>query len=218
MVSSETNSLIDKQNLSESESLDLSYLVIPLLKGILYRDEQEKLWYSLVKQQLKVQGYVAVLGLELVLDENEGFAWLRQLESDDDSQAKLPCLVSSFPLSYPLSVLLVVLRKRLLEFNAQSSDTRLILNFQDIAELMQAYLPTGSNEAKWRDQLSGQIQKACKIGFLKKLKKSQLLKDEEIENYEVRRIIVAFIDSQWLGEFEKRLAEYRSYSEEENRS
>jgi hypothetical protein len=40
------------------------------------------------------------------------------------------------------------------------------------------------------------------LGFLRRL-------DDEGENYEVRRILRAFVDGQWLSEFDQRLAEYR---------
>lgn len=197
---------------ADNTSDELSRVLIHLLKGILYRDEQEALWQSLLKRQSQVKEYIQVLGLALVVFEEEGFAWLkmRETESADEEQNVLPKLVSRRPLSYVLSLLLVLLRKQLLVFDAQSSEGRLVLRFDEMAELMQAYLPSGTNEVKWRDQVSIQVQKTVEMGFLKKLKTTV---EKQETQYEVRRILIAFIDAQWLGEFEMRLQVYRDYAQ-----
>ncbi|WP_374669458.1 DUF4194 domain-containing protein, partial [Ramlibacter sp.] len=54
---------------------DLSVLAITLLKGVLYREQDEALWSALLTLQARVRDYVAVLGLDLVLDEAEGYAF-----------------------------------------------------------------------------------------------------------------------------------------------
>ena len=53
---------------------DLSALVIPLLKGVIYQDADAGLWNALLTLQARVRDYVAVLNLELVFDEAEGYA------------------------------------------------------------------------------------------------------------------------------------------------
>ena len=56
---------------------DLSVLLITLLKGVLYRDADERRWAALLNLQARVRDSVAVLNLELVLDEAEGYAFLK---------------------------------------------------------------------------------------------------------------------------------------------
>ncbi len=66
-----------------------------------------------------MRDYVAVLGLELVLDEAEGYAFLRSRPGRRrDAAPKLPRLVARRPLSFPVSLLLALLRKKLAEFDA----------------------------------------------------------------------------------------------------
>jgi hypothetical protein len=48
-----------------------------LLKGVLYQESDPALWSTLLELQARVRDYVAVLGLELMLDEAEGYAFLR---------------------------------------------------------------------------------------------------------------------------------------------
>ena len=190
---------------------DLSVLLISLLKTVLYRDGDERLWAAMVNLQARVRDYVAVLNLELVLDEAEGYAFLksRAEPADDDPAPRLPRLVARRPLSFRVSLLLALLRKKLAEFDAGGGDTRLVLSRDDIVELVRVFLPDGSNEAKLIDQLETTVNKVAELGFLHKLKPAGGASAGPA-TYEVRRILKAFVDAQWLAEFDARLATYQS--------
>ena len=195
--------------MSESDidtASDLSPLLIHLLKGVLYRDQQEALWQALLSLQSRVRDYVAVLGLELVLDEAEGYAYLRQVERGDDEKGP-PRLVPRRQLSYPVSLLLALLRKKLAEHDAGGGDPRLILTQEQIVELVRLFLPDTANEAKLVDRVQGDINKVIELGYLRRLR-------GQSGRYEVRRILQSFVDAQWLGEFEQRLKEYREQAGE----
>lgn len=203
---------------------DLSALVVPLLKGVIYQESDATLWNALIKLQARVRDYVAVLGLELVLDEAEGYAFLRSRnregEDDDDkgvgdnAAAKLPRLVTRRPLSFPVSLLLALLRKKLAEFDAGGADTRLVLSRDDVVELIRVFLPEGSNETKLIDQVDTHLNKVVELGFMRRLKPNPGANfgapaGQQVM-FEVRRILKAFVDAQWLSEFDARLASYRA--------
>jgi hypothetical protein len=182
---------------------DLSALVILLLKGVIYQEVDAGLWNALLNLQARVRDYVAVLSLELVLDEAEGYAFLRSRpEADDDATPKLPRLVARRPLSFPVSLLLALLRKKLAEFDASGGDTRLVLTRDEIVELVRVFLPESSNEARLIDQIETHLNKIVELGFLRRLKTAAA-------TFEVRRIIKAFVDAQWLADFDARLAAYQ---------
>lgn len=61
-----------KPSHSTKPTQELSSVVVPLLKGVLYREDNPGLWGSLLSLQASVRDYVAVLGLDLMLDEAEG--------------------------------------------------------------------------------------------------------------------------------------------------
>jgi hypothetical protein len=188
-------------------SPDLSALVIHLLKGVIYQEADAGLWNALLTLQSRVRDYVAVLNLELVLDEAEGYAFLRSRpEPDDASTPRLPRLVARRPLSFPVSLLLALLRKKLAEFDASGGDTRLVLARDEVAELMRVFLPEGSNEARLIDQIDAHLGKVIELGFLRRLK----VGPGQPTMVEVRRILKAFVDAQWLAEFDQRLAGYRA--------
>jgi hypothetical protein len=190
---------------------DLSSLLIGLLKGVQYREQDERQWAALLNLQARVRDYVAVLNLELVLDEAEGHAFLksRPEPAEDDPAPRLPRLVARRPLSFAVSLLLALLRKKLAEFDAGGGDTRLVLARDEIVELVRVFLPDGPNEAKLIDQIETTINKVVELGFLRKLKPSGGAAAGQA-NYEVRRILKAFVDAQWLAEFDARLAAYQS--------
>ncbi|MFZ6758185.1 DUF4194 domain-containing protein [Undibacterium sp. Ji50W] len=199
---------INSQSTSDQDSA-LPPLLINLLKTVLYREDDEQLWGALLKLQARVRDYVAVLNLDLVLDEAEGYAFLKSRPEPGEQEAKtktrVPRLVARRPLSFPVSLLLALLRKRLAEFDASGGDTRLVLSKDDIAGLMRVFLPDSSNEARLVDQVETHINKVIDLGFVRKLKTGN-----NPQNYEVRRILKAFVDAQWLADFDVRLASYQA--------
>lgn len=189
---------------------DLSTLLIGLLKGVQYREQDESQWATLLNLQARVRDYVAVLNLDLLLDEAEGHAFLksRPEPAEDDPSPRLPRLIARRQLSFPVSLLLALLRKKLAEFDASGGDTRLVLSRDEIVDLVRVFLPDGPNEARLIDQMETTINKAIELGFLHKLKTAGSATGPA--SYEVRRILKAFVDAQWLAEFDARLAVYQS--------
>jgi hypothetical protein len=177
----------------------LSLVLIQLFKGPLYRDTHEKLWESLLTLRHPVGDHVAVLGLQVEIDESEGYAFLRSRMSDDDIE--FPRLVARRTLPFHVSLLLALLRKRLLEFDSSSSDPRLVVHRDDIVEMLRVFLPESSNEARLTDSIDASINKVVDLGFLRRLR-------SDPNTYEVRRIIKAFVDGQWLSSLDRALEEY----------
>lgn len=186
---------------------ELSAVLIPLLKGVTYRADDAAHWNALLQLQGRVRDHVAVLGLELMLDEAEGYAFLRSSpDPEDEAAPKLPRLVARRPLSFAVSLLLALLRKKLAEFDAAGGDTRLILSREQVAELLRVFLPEGSNEARLIDQVDTHLNRIIDLGFVRRLRGQDGL-------FEVQRILKAFVDAQWLAEFDARLAAYRAVLE-----
>ena len=196
--------MADEPHPSSMPTAELSAVLIPLLRGVTYRDDDAVHWSALLQLQARVRDHVAVLALELMLDEAEGYAYLRSRTlPEGDPAAKLPRLVVRRPLSFALSLLLALLRKRLAEFDASGGDTRLILTREQVAELLRVFMPEGSNEARLIDQVDTQLNKVIELGFMRRLRGQDGM-------FEVQRILKAYVDAQWLGEFDVRLAAYRA--------
>ena len=185
----------------------LSVVVVSLMKGIADRESDPTLWQSLIGVQARVRDYVACLGLDLVLDEAEGFAYLRQRPAAEGAP-ELPRLVPRRQLGYQVSLMLALLRKKLAEFDATSGEQRLILGRNDIVEMMRLFLAETANQVRLNDRIGASINHVVDMGFLRRLRGTN-------DRFEARRILKAFVDAQWLADFDRRLAAYQSHSSSE---
>ena len=183
------------------DELDLPLVITHLMKGVVYADSHEKAWRHLLPLQAQVRDYVGVMGLTVIVDETEGYAFLRSKPDDEEEDGKLPRLIPRRALSFHVSLLLALLRKKLAEFDASGAETRLILTRDQLVEMVRMFLPESSNEARLVDQIDAQLTKIVELGFLRRITGQEAA-------YEVRRILKAFVDGQWLAEFDQRLAEY----------
>lgn len=194
--------------MQDTDNLSLSQVIIPLFKGIFYRENNEKLWSDLIELSNAVKDYVAVLNLDFILDEAEGYAFLKSKADEEDIYPKL---IARRSLTFEVSLLLVLLRKSLVEFDSSHSDVRFILSQSQIVDLMQTYLGQSSNEAKRADKIESYINKVVELGFLQKLKSSQ-----NEPHFEVKRILKAFIDVEWLQQFNQWLDSCLGKAEADN--
>ena len=197
---------------------ELSALIVPLLRGVIYQETDASLWQALGALQHRVRDYVAVMGLELILDEAEGYAFLRSRPApadggDDAAANKIPRLIVRRPLSFAVSLLLALLRKKLAESDASGGETRLVLTREQVADMMRVFLPDSSNEARLVDQIDTHLNKVIELGFIRKLKPATGAPSGQAAAFEVRRILKAFVDAQWLAEFDARLEGYRQQLE-----
>jgi hypothetical protein len=145
------------------------------------------------------------MGLTVTVDESEGYAFLRQRADDDAAgsagEATVPRLVARRALTFHVSLLLALLRKRLAEFDASDSGTVCVLTREQIVAMVEVFLPANSNEARMVDQIDAHITKVVDLGFLRKVRDAE-------GSYEIRRIIKAFVDAQWLSGFDEGLRRY----------
>jgi hypothetical protein len=195
-----TESTVNDQN-------RLGQLLVSLFQGVLYRESDAALWQPLIDLQGRVRDYCATLGLELILDDAEGYAYLRHRVAAP-GEPELPRLIARRQLSYPVSLFLVLLRKKVAVFDATGGETRLMIGRDQIAEQVRLFLPETGNEARLLDRMDTHLNKVVELGFLHRLRGQE-------NQFEVRRILKAFVDAQWLSEFEQRLAHYGAHAAEE---
>ncbi len=176
--------------------------IVLLMKGLFDRRDNEAAWGALTgAAHGTIADYFEVTGLEPVIDEAEGYAYLRQSEPRE-GESPLPKLIPARELSYKVSLLCVLLRKRIADFDMQSDDFRAVVTKEELLEQLLLFMPETFDEVKLRRELESTIRKVEELGFLKKLR-------GEAEHYEIRRSIKAFVDAQWLAEFDTKLQEYR---------
>jgi hypothetical protein len=175
--------------------------VIRLLQGPLYSDDATP-WKLLLEFSDQVRIYCAQIGLELQLQEEDGFAYLRQPEWEDDEGRiiELPRLTRRQPLTRDVSLLCVLLREQLLLFETGNlGGTACLLTREQIREMMLPALPERNNELLLQKRIDSLITHVVELGFLKKV--TRLGQDY----FEIRRILKAKINADQLVELKERL-------------
>lgn len=173
--------------------------IIRLMQGVVYRESDEDTWLALERFGAGVRDHFGAIGVDVVVDEGEGYAYLRS-RPEVEGEEGLPRLVRRRALTYNVSLLLVLLRKRLVEFETSGGGGRLVLTGEQLVDMLRLFQAETTDDARVVDQAERTIAKAAELGFLRQLRGQ--------DQWEVRRILKAYIDAQTLSDFAAKLREY----------
>ena len=188
----------------DNETLPYALAVIKLFQGVVNNDDKAA-WNCLIQYQLVIKQFFSGIGIEVFIQENEGFAFLRQRVRDSDQDDSLPSLLRKDQLTYPVTLLSVLLYEKLIEFDMKGGDsTRLIIDREEIKDTVRIFLPEASNEANLIDKIDKNINKLVEVGFLRQLSTSP-------NKFEVRRILKAKISADGLLEIKEKLREHAKF-------
>ena len=174
--------------------------IIRLMQAVIYREADEETWRTLERAGAGVRDHFATIGVDVVVDDDEGYAYLRT-RPEFEGEDPLPRLVRRRTLTYPVSLLLVLLRKRLVEFETAGSEGRLVLTTEQIVEMLRLFHAESTNDARVVDNAETTIKKAAELGFLRLLR-------GHLDHWEVRRILKAYVDAETLSDFAGKLRQY----------
>lgn len=190
--------------MSNSDTLLFSRALVALFKSVVFKESDQEHWESIITNRNKIEDYVSKIGLTLIVDEIDGYSYLKQ-RSYGEGETEIPRLVPRHMLSYPVSLLLVLLRKQLLEFDSTTGDQRLIVDRQQIIDRMSLFLKDTTNEAKVIGDIDKHIERIEKMGFLRRLRGSD-------DSFEVQRILRSFVNAEWLNSFNEQLEAYYRFA------
>ncbi len=186
-----------------------SKVIIQILKGPLYRDSSPTGWQDLLKYENELSDYFGHIGLSLFIHREFGFAFLKQEFPSDElpEDQILPRLIQQRELSFELSVLLAVLRKKLAEHDSASGEPRLVLDEKEILQAMKVFLRDTNNEVKQKKEVDALIEKVIDIGVLRRM-------SHDSRKLEVLRVLAALFDASRLSELDTRLLEYENHAKQ----
>lgn len=119
-----------------------------LLKEPLYL-EDGALWSELLRSRLECSMWFAGVGLELVIDEEEGYAFVHQPDAVEGANG--PKLIARRKLGYEPTLLLACLRQELAKTEARDADqVRLVRTRREICELVSGFLSQTTDETRAR--------------------------------------------------------------------
>lgn len=184
-----------------NEKIPYSKAIVLLLKKTV--ENNSPVWNDIITYQNDIQKYLSVIGLELVVKKDEGFAYLKQYSLDDDNTLSL---VQRRQLSFEVSILLIVLRQVLEDFDNNPTDTHSmdkIISNNDIKDEIRMFLPEKYDKVKFERDLERYIQTVVELGFLKEVKRN----NNEVR-YKIHRIIKEKVTLDDLDMFKRKLEDY----------
>lgn len=182
---------------TETSLSSFAPLAIRLLKGVIYEEDQ-RLWNDLVKvQEQPLRRYFEQIGLNLVVNRNDGFAYLRQPDNEEEA-SQLPRLMKTRTLTLDQSILCVLLRECLDEHTiAESTSREPILSLHDLREMVELFFRERPTRQRFLKDVKKTVREVRDIGFLEVAGQENILNEDETR-YRVKRILKAFIDADSL--------------------
>jgi hypothetical protein len=178
-----------------------SNILISLLKGVVYH--HSKYWNDLLDHEQDVKNYFSDINLRVIIDKSEGYAYLQQKDTEEDENEGYLKLIEKRQLNFHVSLLCLLLRKHLIESDSEGDTIKAILSRDNIINLMKPFYKETTNEAKQLAHINAAINRIEEEGFLRRMKTDD-------EQYEINRIIKAFIDA---GIVKSELEKLKNYSE-----
>lgn len=181
----------------EQNTTPYSKAIVKLLKGVVERSSN--VWDDIINYQIEIQEYISKIGLELILKKDDGFAFVKQFE---DNEGKTLGLVQRRQIGFETSIVLVVLRQSLEEFDSNPTQlaTEKFITDAEIKDELELFLQEGYNKLKFQKDLDNYIKRVVELGYLKEVSK----KDNQTK-YQIHRIIKEKITPDILQEFKSKL-------------
>jgi len=174
-----------------------SFVLARLLLSPIYREDRDQ-WETLRAERDAVFHYFHEIGQELVIDESEGYAFLRQVEIEGVD--RVPRIGRRQPLGYTATLLLVCLREELTRFDSAPNDSsRLVLTREQLRELVGQFLRETNNQVRDQRTIDAAVNRVVELGFLRPFGTA------ESDSFEVMRILKARFGPSELQQVRDRL-------------
>ena len=175
--------------------------VVRLLKGPVEVTDTNA-WEDILNYQSDINKYLMNIGIELIVKRDEGFAYIKQIVDDED---RTTGLIPRQQLGFEISVILIILRQMLEEFDSNMDElysTECFVRADDLKERIEIFLPERFNRVKLLSEIDTYIIRLVSLGYLK------LIKRDNLNTYQIHRIIKEKVTLDKLQEFKDKLQEY----------
>lgn len=188
----------------QTRILPYTSVFIKLLKGPLDYTEKSA-WEKLIQYKSELPAFLIQLGLRLVLNEEDGYAYIEQTSSEED-ETTVSWIIRR-PLTYEESVMLVLLRDMMADFETSEISSReLIRKRREIKESAELFFKEVPSRVKFLKEIDRLIDKMEEYGFL------AIADDNEVadeQRFRIKKIIKARVDSEQLEDFILQLRQHK---------
>jgi len=183
--------------------LPFTPVFIKLLKGPVEYLEKTA-WEQLLQYQAELTRFLQTLGLVLVLEKDDGYAYLEQSRLDEEDN--VAGWVRRIQLGYEESILLVLLRDVMAEFEVGEASTReLVKKRREIKEYAELFFKENPSRVKFIRDLDRLIDRVEELDFLEKVENGDLYDEQK---FRIKKIIKARVDNELLENFKQQLIEH----------
>ena len=175
--------------------------VVRLLKGPVEVTDTNA-WEDILNYQSEINKYLAYIGIELIVKRDEGFAYIKQIVDDED---RTTGLIPRQQLGFEISVILIILRQMLEEFDSNMDElyaTERFVSADELKERIEIFLPERFNRVKLLSEIDTYINRIVSLGYL------NLIKRDNVNTIQIHRIIKEKVTLDKLQEFKDILQEY----------
>lgn len=178
-----------------------SKAIVKLLKGIV--DRKDTIWSEIINYQPDIQSYLNQIGLELIVNENDGYAFLKQFEIDNEGNTI--GIVSRRQVGFETSIILVILRQIIEDFDSNpiESVSDKFITHSELIEEIELFLSEKYNKVQFLKDIDKYIKRVVELGYLRETQSN----DSE-PKYKIHKIIKEKVTLDILKEFKEKLQEY----------
>ena len=178
-----------------------SKAIVKLLKGTV--ESKDNVWKDILNYQVEIQNYLSQIGLELILKENDGYAFLKQFKIDNEGNTI--GIASKRQLGFETSVILIILRQLIEEFENNPIEALLekYITHEELIDEIELFLNEKYNKVQFFKDIDKYIKRVVELGYLKEIKS-----DSTEQRYKIHKIITEKITLDILNEFNEKLEKY----------
>jgi hypothetical protein len=189
---------------TQQKILPYTTVFIKLLKGPIEYVEKS-MWEKLIQYKAELTGFLQQLGLTLVLDEQDGYAYVKHMQTDEEDSSVT--WIQRRSLTYEESVMLVLLREMMAEFEVgEATNRELIKKRREIKEYAELFFKENASRVKFLKEIDRLIDKAEENGFLDKTENHDLADEQK---FRIKKIIKAKVSSEELDVFYQQLQKFK---------
>lgn len=189
---------------NSSKSPPWAPVCIKLLQNPLYRtDNNDATWSLLQTWQSDIDRYFFTIGLHVFVDFADGYAFLEQCEFDEEEEP-LPKLIAERPLTIQDSLLCVLFREALDQFDtSQNQSVNLVMTTSEIKDRLDTFFTEKKDQTKVFKKLDESLNRLKELTFIKEIDAGS---SHQIDRtFEIRRILKAKVNAEFISEFRDKL-------------
>lgn len=166
---------------------------------------EKSTWEKLLLYEVELTRFVLQLGLTLVIDKEDGYAYLKQVVPQGEEDV-LVSWMQRRALTYEESVLLVLLRDMLADFEVgEVTNRELIKKRREIKEYAELFFRENASRVKFVREMDRLIDKTAENGLIEIM---EFTSEPDEQRIRIKKLIKAKVDSEALDQFKNQLLQH----------